>query len=168
MPVQMEVRRIIISEIVDSQQFVILKEVDGKRSFPIMIGIFEAHSIKRRVLDAKTPRPLAHDLVINCVEQLGGEIQDMIINDLVDGTYYAVLRIKKDGEIHEVDCRPSDAIPIAVSQKIPIWVNEEIFGEIEGDAQFAAGSGENADEDDDDDDDDDEDSELDNDDDDSI
>lgn len=135
MPVQMELRRIIISE-VDSNQVIVLKEVEGDRHFPIMIGIFEATSIRRRVHNVENPRPLSHDLVIACVEQLGGDIQDVVITELREGTYYAQLRIRKDGEIHEIDCRPSDAIPIAVTLKIPIWVSEEVFGELEDDNPF--------------------------------
>lgn len=128
MPIQMELRRIIISEVED-QQVIVLKEADGERSFPIVIGIFEATSIQRRVREIENPRPLTHDLIVNTVEQLGGDIQDVVINDLVDGTYYAQLRIRKDGELIELDCRPSDAIAVAVTAKVAIWVNEDVFGE---------------------------------------
>ena len=128
MPIQMELRRIIISEVED-QQVIVLKEADGERSFPIVIGIFEATSIQRRVREIENPRPLTHDLIVNTVEQLGGDIQDVVINDLVDGTYFAQLRIRKDGELIELDCRPSDAIAVAVTAKVAIWVNEDVFGE---------------------------------------
>src|SRR3954464_3530889 len=87
-PVQMELKRIIISEIHD-QQVIMLREVDGDRSFPIVIGIFEATSIDRRVKSIPTPRPLTHDLVANVVEMLGGEVQDILISELVDHTYFA-------------------------------------------------------------------------------
>ena len=87
----MELRRIIISE-VDDHQVIILKEVDGDRSFPIVIGIFEATSIDRRVKGLSAPRPLTHDLITAVVEQMGGEIQDIVISDLRDHTYYAKLR----------------------------------------------------------------------------
>lgn len=128
MPIQMELRRIIISEVED-QQVIVLKEADGERSFPIVIGIFEATSIQRRVREIENPRPLTHDLIVNAVEQLGGDIQDVVINDLVDGTYFAQLRVRKDGELIELDCRPSDAIAVAVTAKVAIWVNEDVFGE---------------------------------------
>lgn len=128
MPVQMELRRIIISE-VDDHQVIILKEVDGDRSFPIVIGIFEATSIDRRVKGMTAPRPLTHDLIAAVVEQMGGEIQDIVISDLRDHTYYARLRIRHEGELIEVDCRPSDAIAVAVTTKCPIYVNEEVLGE---------------------------------------
>ena len=128
MPVQMELRRIIISE-VDDHQVIILKEVDGERSFPIVIGIFEATSIDRRVKGMPSPRPLTHDLIASVVEQLGGEIQDIVISDLEDHTYFAKLRVRRDGELTEIDCRPSDAIAVAVTARVPIYVNEQVLGE---------------------------------------
>ena len=128
MPIQMELRRIIISEL-DDHQIVILKEVDGDRNFPIVIGIFEATSINRRVKGEPSPRPLTHDLIIAVVEQLGGEIQDIVISDLKEHTYFAKLRVRKDGELTEVDCRPSDAIAVAVASRVPIYVEEGVLGE---------------------------------------
>ena len=129
MPVQMELRRIIISEMHD-QQVIMLREVDGDRSFPIVIGIFEATSIARRVKNIPAPRPLTHDLVANVVDQLGGEFQDVIISELREHTYYAKLRIRKDGELIEVDSRPSDAIALAVTARVPIYVNEDVLNEL--------------------------------------
>lgn len=126
----MELKRIIISEVLD-QQVIMLREVEGERSFPIVIGIFEATSIDRRVKNIPTPRPLTHDLVANVIEQLGGDFQDIIISELVEHTYFAKLRVRKDGELIEVDCRPSDAIALAVTAKVPIYVNEEVLSELE-------------------------------------
>ena len=128
MPIQMELRRIIISEL-DDHQIVILKEVEGDRNFPIVIGIFEATSINRRVKGESSPRPLTHDLIIAVVEQLGGEIQDIVISDLKEHTYFAKLRVRRDGELTEVDCRPSDAIAVAVASRVPIYVEEGVLGE---------------------------------------
>ena len=134
MPVQMELSRIIISEIND-QQVIYLKEVDGDRAFPILIGLFEATSIDRRVKGHPTPRPLTHDLLVNTVEQLGGELQDVVISELKDHTYYARLRVKHDGELVEVDARPSDAIAVAVTcdPPLPIYVAEEVLNDVLGD-----------------------------------
>ena len=126
--VQMELRRIIISEVHD-QQVIILREVEGERSFPIVIGIFEATSIDRRVRNLPSPRPLTHDLVTNAIEQLGGAIQDVVISDLVEHTYFAKLRIRHEGELIEVDSRPSDAIALAVTAKVPIYVSEDVLQE---------------------------------------
>ena len=130
-PVQMELKRIIISE-VHEQQVILLKEVEGERSFHIMIGIFEATSIDRRVKGMPSPRPLTHDLVASVVDHLGGDLQDIFINELSEHTYFAKLRIRKDGELVEVDCRPSDAIALAVTAKVPIYVAEDVLDEVCG------------------------------------
>lgn len=128
MPVQMELKRIIINEVHD-QQVVMLREVEGERSFPIVIGIFEATSIDRRVKNMPSPRPLTHDLVASVIDNMGGELQDIYISELREHTYYAKLRIRKDGELIEVDCRPSDAIALAVTARVPIYVAEDVLGE---------------------------------------
>jgi len=134
MPVPMELSRIIISEIND-QQVIYLKEVGGQRTFPIMIGIFEASSIDRRVKGATSPRPLTHDLIVNVVRDLGAELQDVLITELRDHTYFAKLRLRRDGELIEVDARPSDAIAVAVTcaPPLPIYVNEEVLNDVLGD-----------------------------------
>lgn len=128
MLVKMELARIIISEIND-QQVVFLREVDGDRSFPILIGIFEATSIDRRVQGPPPQRPLTHDLLKNVIHELGGEVQDVVINNLVEHTYFAVIRIKQNGEIVEVDSRPSDAIALAAhfTPHLPIYVDDEVL-----------------------------------------
>ncbi|MBI2824253.1 MAG: bifunctional nuclease family protein [Planctomycetia bacterium] len=133
MPVQMELSRIIISEI-NEQQVIYLKEVDGERAFPILIGIFEATSIDRRVKGHESPRPLTHDLLVRVAEHLGGEFQSVVINELKDHTYFARLQIKHEGEIVEVDARPSDAIAVAVTcdPPLPIFVSEEVLNDVLG------------------------------------
>lgn len=131
MPLHMELSRIIINEIND-QQVIYLREVDGDRTFPILIGIFEATSIDRRVKHIPAPRPLTHDLLVNTVEQMGAEFQDVIISELREHTYYALLRIRHEGELVEVDARPSDAIAVAVTcdPPLPIYVNEAVLNDI--------------------------------------
>ena len=131
MPVQMTLSRIIISEI-NEQQVIYLQEVDGDRTFPILIGIFEATSIDRRVKDYQSPRPLTHDLVVSAVEQLGAELDSVVISELRDHTYYAKLRVRQDGDLIEIDSRPSDAIAVAVScnPQLPIYVSEEVLGDV--------------------------------------
>lgn len=124
----MELRRIIINEIHD-QQIIMLHEVDGDRAFAIVIGLFEALSIDRRIKGQQWPRPMTHDLICSVIDHLGGDLQDVYINELREHTYFAKLRVRKDGEIIEVDCRPSDAIPVAVTAKVPIYVAEEVIEE---------------------------------------
>jgi bifunctional DNase/RNase len=129
----MELSRIIISEIND-QQVIYLKEIDGERSFPILIGLFEASSIERRVKGFSAPRPLTHDLICNIVENLGAEFQDVVISELKEHTYYAKLRVRHEGELIEIDARPSDAIAVAVTCQppLPIFVNEEVLNDVLG------------------------------------
>lgn len=131
MPVPMELSRIIISEIND-QQVIYLKEIEGERAFPILIGIFEATNIDRRVKGYASPRPLTHDLIVSVVDHLGGELQDVVITELKEHTYYARLRIRRDGELVEIDARPSDAITVAVTcdPPLPIYVNEEVLNDV--------------------------------------
>ena len=133
MPVPMELSRIIISEI-NEHQVIYLKEINGQRTFPILIGIFEATSIDRRVKHYEAPRPLTHDLLVSVVENLGGELQDVVINELRDQTYFAKLRIRHEGELIEIDARPSDAIAVAVTcdPTLPIYVDEEVLDDVLG------------------------------------
>jgi hypothetical protein len=128
MPVQMKLSRIIISEI-NEQQIIYLREVDGDRQFPILIGIFEATSIDRRVKDYEPPRPLTHDLLVNSIETLGGELDSVVITELKEHTYFANLRVRYEGELVEIDARPSDAIAVAVTcnPHLPIYVSEDVL-----------------------------------------
>ena len=125
----MELTRIIINEASDSH-IIFLKEVDGERMFPIVIGFFEASSIERRVKNIATQRPLTHDLLANTIDLLGGDLQDIYINELREHTYFAKLRIRHEGELIEVDSRPSDAIALAVTVDVPIYVSEDILDEV--------------------------------------
>jgi bifunctional DNase/RNase len=129
----MELSRIIISEIND-QQVIYLKEIDGERTFPILIGLYEATSIDRRVKQHRSPRPLTHDLLVGVVEGMGAEIQDVVISELREHTYFARLRIRFEGELIEVDARPSDAIAVAVTcdPHLPIYVAEEVLDDVLG------------------------------------
>jgi hypothetical protein len=125
----MELSRIIISEI-DDRQVVYLREANGERSFPILIGIFEATSINKRLTTPPPPRPLTHQLLKSVIEALGGTLQDVVITRMVDHTYYAVLRVQTaDGEVHEIDSRPSDALALAVQYEPvrPIFVDEDVL-----------------------------------------
>ncbi len=134
MPIQMRLSRIIISEINDSQ-VIYLQEVDGDRQFPILVGIFEATSIDRRVKNYRPPRPLTHDLLVNIVEQMGGELDSVVISDLRDHTYFAKLRVRRKGEVIDIDARPSDAIAVAVTcdPQLPIFVSEDVLDDaVEG------------------------------------
>lgn len=128
MLVQMELARIIISEIND-QQVVFLREVEGDRALPILVGMFEAASIDRRVQGNVPPRPLTHDLLKSVIGEMGGQAEDIVITNLKEHIYYAVIRIRKGGEIVEIDSRPSDAIALSVhyDPHLPIFVDDEVL-----------------------------------------
>jgi bifunctional DNase/RNase len=129
MSIQMELHKIIISEMQD-QQIIMLKEVDGERTFPIVIGSGEAYAIDRRLKGIPTPRPLTHDLLANIIDHLGGEISQIEINDLENHTFFARIHIKQNGRTLEVDSRPSDAIALGIATSVPIFVAEHVLDEV--------------------------------------
>jgi hypothetical protein len=103
----------------------ILKEVNGARRLPIIIGAFEAQSIALEMEGIKPPRPLTHDLMKNLIDLLGGELVDVCINELREGTFFARLNL----DTQEIDSRPSDAIALAVRYGAPIFVAEKVMAE---------------------------------------
>jgi bifunctional DNase/RNase len=124
---EMQLSRIVIRETSD-QQCIYLREKEGKRQFPIVIGIFEAWAIDRKVRDRGTQRPMTHDLLANVVRGLGGTLERVVISDLRDNTFFASLRFRRaDGTESEVDARPSDAIALAVHLAAPIFVEEKVI-----------------------------------------
>lgn len=133
MPVRMELSRIFIREMTD-MQIIELTEIDGDRTFPIVIGLPEAFAIERRLKGIEIPRPQTHDLLASTIEHLGGTLKEIIVNDLVDGTFYAKLIIEQDGQEVEVDSRPSDAIALGVAENVPIYVAEQVLDQTEADA----------------------------------
>lgn len=122
----MDLAKIIITE-TSEQQIIVLKEHDGERSFPIVIGIAEAFAIDRRLKGIRTPRPLTHELLASIIEKLGGQMEKIVINDLQDHTFFAQLLIRQNNELIEVDSRPSDAIALGISKGVPIYVEEKVF-----------------------------------------
>jgi bifunctional DNase/RNase len=124
----MELFRIIISEMND-QQIIMLKEVYGERNFSIVIGSAEAYAIDRRLKGRAAPRPLTHDLLANVIEQLGGKIERIEINDLQGGTYFARIHVRQNDQLVTVDSRPSDAIALGVATTVPIYVAEHVLTE---------------------------------------
>ncbi len=129
MNVPMELSRIVIMEN-SPQQFIFLKEKNGPRSFPIVIGIHEAYAIHRRLNGVEMPRPLTHDLLARVIDALGGRLDHILINDLRDHAFIATLVIEREGEHIEVDARPSDAIALGVAFDTPIFVAEHVLEEV--------------------------------------
>lgn len=107
----------------------ILKETNGKRKLPIIIGAFEAQSIALELEGMKPPRPLTHDLMRNIIDTFAVSLNEVCINELRDGTFYAKLTIEGLSETYEIDSRPSDAIALAVRYGAPIFVGEEVLNE---------------------------------------
>ncbi len=126
MDVEVELSRIIINE-TSEQQVIVLKERHGERSFPIVIGIIEIFAIDRRLKGIKPPRPMTHDLLASVIESLGAKIEKIVINDLRNHTFYAKITLRLNGQIIEIDSRPSDAIALGVASDAPIYVAEHVF-----------------------------------------
>ena len=124
--IRMELSRIIISETAE-EQVIVLREVEGGRAFPIVIGIWEALSIDRSIKERKTPRPMTHDLLGQVINGLHCRLDRIVITELRDRTFYANLILTRNGEHVEVDSRPSDAIALAVLLKAPIYVEEGVL-----------------------------------------
>lgn len=129
MLVRMDLTRIVILENGDSQ-IIILQEREGERQFPIMIGITEALAIDRRLKGIAPPRPLTHDLMANIIRSLDAELEQIVISDLRDHTFYAKLLVRRNGELLEIDSRPSDAIALGVTSQTPIFVEEEVLRKV--------------------------------------
>ena len=125
--IQVELSRIIIDE-KRQDQVIVLKEKEGERQIPIVIGFMEASSIKIKISGVDVPRPMTHDLLVNVMRVLGGHLERVVIDKLVNNTFHAKLEIKsKDGKINMIDSRPSDSIAMAVRFKAPIFVVDEVF-----------------------------------------
>lgn len=132
MPVRMELSRIFIREMADIQ-IIELAEVDGERTFPIVIGLPEAFAIERRLKGVEIPRPQTHDLLASVIQHLGGELKEIVINDLRKGTFYATLVVEQHGIDVEIDSRPSDAIALGIAGDVPIYVAEHVLEQAETD-----------------------------------
>jgi len=126
--VEMQLSRIVIREASDHQA-IYLREKGGKRQFRIVIGIFEAAAIDRRVRARQTPRPMTHDLLAAIITNLGATLERVEVSDLKDNTFYAKLVIRKapGEEPIEIDARPSDAIALASHLDAPIFVADAVL-----------------------------------------
>jgi len=131
--VEVELARVVIHQKGD-QQYIHLREKQGKRGFPIVIGFTEVEEINRKLCGVQPPRPLTHDLVGRILATLGQRLHRVIVDELREGTFYAKLVLlprdvgtTQDGSEKLVDCRPSDAIALAVQTGATILVAREVF-----------------------------------------
>jgi uncharacterized protein len=126
METRVELSRIIINETSD-QQVIVLKELDGERTLPIVIGIAEIFAIDRRIKGIKPPRPMTHELLESIIASLGAKVEKVVVNDLRHHTFFATITLTLNGEKKEIDSRPSDAIALAAASNIPIFVADHVF-----------------------------------------
>ena len=125
--VHVELSKIIIDE-KRQDQIIVLKEKDGDRQFPIVIGVLEASSIKMKLSNIEPPRPMTHDLLVSTIAGLDAKIERLIIDKMVNNTFHAKLQIKtKDGDIKLIDARPSDGVALAVRTQAEIFVEEDVL-----------------------------------------
>ncbi len=116
-------------ELPSNQPLVLLKEAERERFLPIWIGAAEAAAISFAAQGILTPRPMTHDLLKNILEEIGVTVERIVITELRDGTFYAVIQITRDGSSSEISSRPSDAIALAVRMDVPIFADEEVLSE---------------------------------------
>jgi bifunctional DNase/RNase len=116
-------------ELPTNQPIVLLKEREGERFLPIWIGAMEATAIAFALQGIVTARPMTHDLMKNLLEEIGVAIDRVVITELRDGTFYAVIQMQQNGSTFEVSSRPSDAIALAVRVNVPVFANEDVLSE---------------------------------------
>ena len=116
-------------ELPTNQPIVLLKESDGERFLPIWIGAMEATAIAFALQGIVTARPMTHDLMKNLLEELTVRVERIVITELKDGTFYAVIQLQQNGNRFEVSSRPSDAIALAVRVNVPIFAQEDVLPE---------------------------------------
>lgn len=128
MLIRMTVKGIALDPITN-MPIIILKDQDEKRALPIWVGIFEANAIALELEKVTTPRPMTHDLMKNILEGLGVTVNQIVVNDLKDNTFYAVIELHYNGNIINIDSRPSDAIALALRVGAPIYVTEKVVAQ---------------------------------------
>jgi len=126
MSVKMKVQGLMIDPVSD-MPIVILKNSAKDKVLPIWVGVFEANAIAQQIEKVESPRPMTHDLLRSAIEQLGGRIERIVITDLRDATFYAILHLDLEGKKVEVDARPSDAMALALRCNAPIFVEETVI-----------------------------------------
>lgn len=112
---------------VTSMPIVLLHESGGARVLPIWVGVFEANAIALQIENITTPRPMTHDLLRNVIHDLRGNVEKVVVSDLKDNTFYAVLHIMIDDQIVVIDARPSDAIALALRVSAPIFAEDAVI-----------------------------------------
>jgi bifunctional DNase/RNase len=126
MQIEMTIKGLMIDPITN-MPIIILRDGEGQRILPIWVGVFEANAIALQIENVQTPRPMTHDLLKNVIHDLSGEVERVVVTELKENTFYAVIHIRADGHGVVVDARPSDAIALALRSGAPIFVEETVI-----------------------------------------
>ena len=126
MQIEMTIKGLMVDP-VTNVPIVILRDKDGQRVLPIWVGIFEANAIALQIENVHTPRPMTHDLLRNVIKDLEGRVERVVVCDLKENTFYAVIYLTVRGESVAIDARPSDAIALALRTRSPILVEETVI-----------------------------------------
>jgi bifunctional DNase/RNase len=126
MEVEMKIRGLMMDP-VTNMPIVILRDQSGKMILPIWVGIYEANAIALEIEKVTTPRPMTHDLIKNVLTGLEAGIRKVVVSELKDDTFFAVIWLEKDGRMISIDSRPSDALALALRLDCPIYVEEQVL-----------------------------------------
>jgi len=126
MEVEMKIRGLMMDP-VTNMPIVILKDLDGKAVLPIWVGVYEANAIALEIEKVATPRPMTHDLIKNLLLGLGGGVRKVVVSELKEDTFYALIWVEQQGEMIAVDSRPSDALALALRLDCPIFVDDDVL-----------------------------------------
>lgn len=131
MEIEMIIKGLMIDPITN-MPIVILKDKGGERVLPIWVGVFEANAIALQIENIATPRPMTHDLLRNILSEIEADVQRIVVSDLRDNTFYAMIYLHRGGETIAIDARPSDAIALALRTKSPIFVEDAVVESAKG------------------------------------
>ena len=126
MQVEMTIKGLMVDP-VTNMPIIILRDQDGQRALPIWVGIFEANAIALQIENVATPRPMTHDLLRNVIQDLKADVQKIVVCDLKENTFYALIYLTVNGDTIAVDARPSDAIALALRVRAPIFVEDTVI-----------------------------------------
>ena len=126
MQIEMSIKGLMVDP-VTNMPIVILRDKDGQRVLPIWVGIFEANAIALQIENVSTPRPMTHDLLRNVIHDLKASVQKVVVCDLQENTFYALIYVSLNGDTLAIDARPSDAIALALRARAPIFVEEAVL-----------------------------------------
>src|SRR5579859_186678 len=126
MEIEMKIRGLMVDPSTQ-MPIVLLKDPDSEALLPIWVGLYEANAIALEVEKAQAPRPLTHDLLRNLIRSLNGRVIRVVVTELKDDTFYAVIWIEQNGEIVSVDARPSDALALALRTDCPVFVDQDVL-----------------------------------------